>query len=438
MNKIIEPINRFVKSSNSGSFLLLFATVLALIIANSPWNTLYHNLLKSEFTLGFLEKGFELTEPFYLWINDGLMAIFFFHVGLEIKREILDGELSSIYKASLPVLAALGGVLVPIVIYFLTIPNPDLSKGWGVPMATDIAFSLGILKLLGKRVPLGLKVFLTAFAIVDDLAAVIVIGVFYATDINLMLLLYSAIILVFMVFLGMKKYFSKFIFFPLSVVVWILFLKSGIHPTIAGVLLAFTIPATRTTTLDRFFEKIKVSVQRFTEERDHVKTHHILKQEHVHAAYAIRMASVHINSPLQKIEHDLHPWIVYFIMPVFAFANAGVTISSGTEIDFGVALPIALALVIGKFVGISVASWLAVSTKIAHLPKGVNFKQILGAALLGGLGFTMSLFIANLAFTDAVLLSSAKVGILSGSLISGVLGYWVIRSLVKKKDTLSI
>ncbi|MCH4552299.1 Na+/H+ antiporter NhaA [Aestuariibaculum lutulentum] len=433
MNKILDPINRFIKSSNSGSFLLLFTTALALIVANSPWSSMYHDLLKSEFTFGFVHDGFELTEPFYLWINDGLMAIFFFHVGLEIKREILDGELSSIRKASLPVIAALGGVIVPIIIYITMISNPELKSGWGVPMATDIAFSLGVLKLFGKRVPLGLKVFLTAFAIVDDLAAVVVIGVFYVTDINLMLILYSAVILLFMTILGMKKYFSKFIFFPLSVVVWILFLKSGIHPTIAGVLLAFTIPATRTTTLDGFFEKIKASLKRFSEEREHITTHHILKEEHVHAAIDIRMASESINSPLQKIEHDLHPWIVFFIMPVFAFANAGVSLASDSEINFGLAVPIAIALILGKFIGISLASWLAVKAKIAYLPVGVDFKYILGAALLGGLGFTMSLFIANLAFADEVLLSSAKVGILGGSLISGILGYLVIRSVVNKK-----
>ena len=438
MNTFLKPVDRIINTSNSGSFLLLFATVMALIAANSPWGYLYHDLLKSEVTFGFVEKGFELTEPFYLWINDGLMAIFFFHVGLEIKREILDGELSSVRKASLPVIAALGGVLVPIIIYINSISNPDLVRGWGVPMATDIAFSLGILQLFGKKVPIGLKVFLTAFAIVDDLAAVIVIAVFYATDIQLTLVLYAGIILAFMVFLGLKKYFSKFIFFPLSVVVWILFLKSGIHPTIAGVLLALTIPATRRTTLDMFFENIKASLQSFVKEKEHVRSHQILKIEQVHAAVDIRIASEKINSPLQKIEHDLRPWIVFFIMPVFAFANAGVTLTSSTVVDFGLVLPIAIALIGGKFIGITLASWLAVKLKIAYLPKGVNFKYIIGVAFLGGLGFTMSLFIANLAFLDPVLLSSAKIGVILGSFVSGILGYVILRILISKKKSITV
>ncbi|MBJ6367382.1 Na+/H+ antiporter NhaA [Snuella sedimenti] len=438
MNTFLKPVDRIINASNSGSFLLLFATVMALIAANSPWGYLYHDLLKSEFTFGFVEKGFELTEPFYLWINDGLMAVFFFHVGLEIKREILDGELSSVRKASLPVIAALGGVLVPIIIYINSISNPDLVQGWGIPMATDIAFSLGILQLFGKKVPIGLKVFLTAFAIVDDLAAVIVIAVFYAADIQLTLILYAGVILAFMVFLGLKKYFSKFIFFPLSVVVWILFLKSGIHPTIAGVLLALTIPATRRTTLDMFFENIRASLQSFVKEKEHVRSHQILKMEQVHAAVDIRIASEKINSPLQKIEHDLRPWIVFFIMPVFAFANAGVTLTSSTLVDFELVLPIAIALVGGKFVGITLASWVAVKLKIAYLPKGVNFKYIIGVAFLGGLGFTMSLFIANLAFLDPVLLSSAKIGVILGSFVSGILGYIILRFLISKKKPNSV
>lgn len=423
-----------MKSSNAGSFLLLFATALALIIANSPWSEIYTEFLNSEFTFGFLEKGIELTEPFYLWINDGLMAIFFFHVGLEIKREILDGELTTIQKASLPVIAALGGVVIPIIIYVVLNSDAETAKGWGVPMATDIAFSLGILQLFGKRVPLGLKVFLTAFAIVDDLAAVIVIAIFYGGDIQWDLLLYAGIILGFMAFLGVKNYFSRYIFFPLSVVVWIFFLKSGIHPTIAGVLLAFTIPATRRTTLDNFFDNIKNSVQSFVQEKEHVSKHHILKKEQVHAAKDIKKASEMINSPLQKIENDLHPWVTFFIMPVFAFANAGVNFSSDAELDVPLMIHIAVALIVGKSVGISLASWLSVKTGIAKLPKGVKFKHIIGAGFLGGLGFTMSLFIANLAFTDPAALSSAKIGILGGSFIACVIGYIILKIILNKDE----
>lgn len=423
-----------MKSSNSGSFLLLFATALALIVANSPWHHLYTELLNSEFAVGFVDNNFSLTEPFYLWINDGLMAIFFFHVGLEIKREILDGELKTLQKASLPVIAALGGVIVPISIYLLLNSAPETAKGWGVPMATDIAFSLGVLQLFGKRVPLGLKVFLTAFAIVDDLAAVVVIAIFYGHDIQWDLLLYAGLILGFLTFMGIKNYFSRFIFFPLSVVVWVLFLKSGIHPTIAGVLIAFTIPATRLTTLDVFFEKIKDSVQSFVQNKEHLETHHILDEEQVHAAHRIKKASEKINSPLQKIEHDLHPWVTFVIMPIFAFANAGVNVTENEGMEWSLALHIAIALIVGKAIGITLASWLSVKSGVATLPKGVNFKHIIGVSFLGGLGFTMSLFIANLAFTSPVLLGSAKVGILGGSFVACVIGYFLLKFILKKKD----
>lgn len=432
MNKILKPVDSFMKSSNSGSFLLLFATALALIVANSPWHHYYTEFLNSEFTFGFIENGIELTEPFYLWINDGLMAVFFFHVGLEIKREILDGELKTIQKASLPVIAALGGVIVPIVIYLLLNSNPDTAKGWGIPMATDIAFSLGILQLFGKRVPLGLKVFLTAFAIVDDLAAVIVIAIFYGSDIQWDLLMYAGIILGFMAFLGVKKYFSRYIFFPLSVVVWIFFLKSGIHPTIAGVLLAFTIPATRQTTLDKFFDKIQNSVQSFVQNKEHLESHHIMDEERVDAAHTLKKASELINSPLQKIEHDLHPWVTFVIMPIFAFANAGVNFTGDAAIEYDLVFHIAIALIVGKVVGISLASFLSVKAGIARLPNGVNFKHIIGAGFLGGLGFTMSLFIANLAFTSPSLLSSAKIGILAGSFIACIIGYVVLKVVIGK------
>lgn len=437
MNKLLKPVDSFMKSSNSGSFLLLFATALALLVANSPWNQVYYDFLHSEFTFGFVDKGFELTEPFYLWINDGLMAVFFFHVGLEIKREVLDGELKTVQKASLPVIAALGGVIVPIIIYSVLNNSAETAKGWGIPMATDIAFSLGILQLFGKKVPLGLKVFLTAFAIADDLAAVVVIAIFYGTQIHWDLLIYAGIIITLMVFLGVKNYFSRYIFFPLSVVVWIFFLKSGIHPTIAGVILAFTIPATRLTTLDKFFDKIQNSVQSFVQNKDHVETHHILEEEQVNAAHTLKKASELINSPLQKIENDLHPWVTFVIMPVFAFANAGVNFVSNAGIEWSLVSHIALALIIGKATGISLASWLSVKAGIAKLPKGVNFKHIIGTGFLGGLGFTMSLFIANLAFTRPELLSSAKIGILGGSMISALIGYTLIRLIVNgnKKTT---
>lgn len=435
MDRVINPVKRFFKSSTSGSFLLLFATALALLIANSPWSQVYTNFLHNEFTIGFLDNGFQLTEPFYLWINDGLMAIFFFHVGLEIKREIIGGELTTLQKASLPVMAALGGVIVPIIIYVLLNNNPETAGGWGIPMATDIAFSLGILQLFGKRVPLGLKVFLTAFAIVDDLAAVIVIAIFYGHEVHWDLLMYAGAILAFMTFLGMKQYFSRYIFFPLSIVVWIFFLKSGIHPTIAGVLLAFTIPATRRTTLNKFFDKISDSVQSFARNKEHISEHHILEDEQVHAAHRIKKASELINSPLQKIEHDLHPWVAFFIMPVFAFANAGVNFSAKTDLDYSLVIHIALALIVGKAVGISLASWLSVKSGIAKLPKGVRFPHIIGVSFLGGLGFTMSLFIANLAFTDKAYLSSSKIGILGGSLVACLIGYFMLKAILKKDAT---
>lgn len=432
MNKLLKPIDDFMRSSSSGSIILIFATFLALIIANSPLQDWYTNFMQNDFTIGFTESSFHLKEPFYLWINDGLMAIFFFHVGLEIKREVIAGELSTIKKASLPIIAAIGGVILPILIYIFLNVDTKTAHGWGVPMATDIAFSLGILQLFGKWVPTGLKVFLAAFAIVDDILAVLVIAIFYSMQIHWNLLLYALCILLFLLFLDYKKYFSRFIHFPLSVAVWILFLKSGIHPTIAGVLLALTIPATRRTSLDNFFERIKSSVQTFIQHKEQLQDNDILEEEQVDAAHEINSLSKKISSPLQKIERDLNPWITFIIMPIFAFANAGVNVTNQSNLDFNLVWHIATALILGKTLGISIFSWVSIKTKITNLPSGVTFKHLFGIAILGGLGFTMSLFIANLAFKNHALLSAAKIGILGGSIIAAIVGYVVLHLVLKK------
>lgn len=432
MKKKIIPVENFINSSSFGGVLLLFMTIFALIWANSPWSAYYFEIWNHHFTIGFNETSFHLSKPFYLWINDGLMAIFFFYIGLEIKREILAGELTTIKKASLPIFAAVGGIAFPVLLFFILNDSGIGKEGWAIPMATDIAFSLAILQLLGKRVPLGLKVFLTALAIVDDIGAVLVIAIFYSANIHWDLIMYAAIILSVLGYIGYKGYYSKYLYFSWGIFVWILFLKSGIHPTVAGVLLAFTIPSTRSTTVDNFFSKINTSIKKLRAEEEQLKTEDVMDKETYEAAIKINKLSKELKSPMQRIENNLHGWIAYFIMPIFAFANAGVSFTGETGSGNSLIFQIAIAMVLGKTIGISFFAWLAVKLNISNMPLHVTMYQIIGVGFLGGLGFTMALFIANLAYTDPNLLSASKIGILLGSLIAGVIGFFVIKLSLKK------
>ncbi len=426
----LSPVQKFVKLESFAGILLFGATIVALIWANSGFGTYYQSLL--DYKIGLSFKDFELKKPLILWINDGLMAIFFFFIGLELKRELLIGEINTIKKAAFPLIAALGGVLIPIILFLSLNQNPETVKGWGIPMATDIAFALAILSILKKRVPLSLKIFLTAFAIIDDIAAVLVIAVFYSTGIKWMLLLYALVLIIVLALIYKKKY-SREIGIIFSIVIWFLFLKSGIHPTIAGVLLAFTIPIRRKTDVKSFSKHLKMIADSILKSSEKSKKSVLLTKEETETIDKLDTLSCNVRSPLQHLEHKLHNWIAYFILPVFAFANAGVIISGSTAFDFSLMFNIAFSLLIGKFVGVALFSYLGIKLKIVELPSGVYFKQVLGIAAIAGVGFTMSMFINNLAFPgDFLSINSVKIGIIIGSLIAGFSGYFILRITGKK------
>ncbi len=432
MKRISNSLKSFIKLETASSIILFACSILAIIWANSSFGYIYEALWNHKFTIGFADSSFHLSKPLILWINDGLMAIFFFVIGLEIKREILVGELTTLRKASLPIFAAIGGMLFPVIIFLILNNGKIGSEGWGIPMATDIAFTLGILKLLGKRVPLGLKIFLTAFAIVDDIGAVLVIAIFYSANIQWELVGYAMLIFSVLVFLSYKEIYSKYFYFIMGFVVWLLFLKSGIHPTIAGILMAFTIPINRKVDFKEYLKVITKKLSFFKEESSHKSK--LMSKNQLHAVDSIEKITQKVHSPLQHLESTLHGWVSYIIMPIFALANAGVVLSlNGLENTSHITMNIALALILGNTIGIMFFSLIAVKLKLADLPKGVNNLQLLGVSMLGGLGFTMSLFIVNLAYTDESLIAASKMGVILGSLIAGILGYLVLRFSLKPK-----
>lgn len=426
--KLWNPIQSFLKIESFSGFLLFGTTVLALLLANSPLSETYQNFWQQQ--VGFQWGDFELVKPLILWVNDGLMAIFFFVIGLEIKRELVIGELNTFKKASFPLLAALGGMFVPMVVYMLMNQNPETFSGWGIPMATDIAFSLAILNLLGNRVPLGLKIFLTAFAIVDDLGAVIVIAVFYSGALQTTLLIVAAILLLALYVLSYFRWYSKYVYFLVGLLVWFLFLKSGIHPTIAGVLLAFSIPISRKVDEQIFTRELSKINHNFEQLADDKPT--TLSKEQIDCIDELEYWTEQIQSPLQHLEHKLHNWVAYVIMPIFALANAGVIFADFATLESPLILQIIVALVLGKLVGIVLLSYIGLKLKWIALPEQVNFSQVIGVALLAGVGFTMSIFVANLAFSDLVYIESAKMGILLASLLAGILGYVILAWQSKK------
>ena len=430
MKIISNSINRFISLETSSSILLFIISIVAVIWANSSFGYIYEVLWNHKFTIGFADTEFYLAKPLFLWINDGLMAIFFFVIGLEVKREILEGELTTLRKASLPIFAAIGGMLFPVLIFVGLNIGQIGAEGWGVPMATDIAFTLGILKLLGNRVPLGLKIFLTAFAIVDDIGAVLVIAIFYSANIQWDLIMYAMVLFGIVSFLSYKQVYSKYFYFVIGFVVWLLFLKSGIHPTIARILMAFTIPIHRKVDCMSYFKSVTKELHFFKE--NSTESNSLMSNQQIEAVGNIENLTDEVYAPLQQLEHNLHGWVSYLIMPIFALANAGVVLSfDGLEDTGHITTNIALALVLGNTIGIMLMSFIGIKLKLADLPEGVNYMQLLGVSLLGGLGFTMSLFIANLAFEDVALISAAKMGIIIGSLVAGGLGYLVLRFSLK-------
>lgn len=423
--RLVRPFQRFAALSSAAGLMLLGFAVLALIWANSPWSAGYHGVFhETDLEIGL--GGWALSHHLAHWINDALMAVFFLIVGLEIKREMLVGELADPRKAALPIVAAIGGMVVPAAIYVaINFGQPTL-RGWGVPMATDIAFALGVLALLGSRAPLSLKVFLTSLAIVDDLGALVVIALFYTENISMMFLQFGAATLGVLVLFNMFKVRSPIPYLVVGVVLWYCLLESGIHATIAGVLLAMTIPATGRVNSQRFATATGHALNVFDDEQMGrcVRTSSTQRA----AVQAIATNCAQVMPPLHRIEHALHGWVAFLILPVFALANAGVHVGQGAGemITGSVSLGVIFGLLVGKPLGIVGACWIATKVGIAALPSGVNWRQMIGVGMLGGIGFTMALFIATLAFPDAASLEAAKMGILSGSLLSAVAGAAVL------------
>jgi len=433
----VTSIRSFFDKESSGGILLIICTIIAMIWANSPFASSYFNLWDTPVSIAIGNSDF--TKPLLLWVNDGLMAIFFFTIGLEIKRELLDGELSSRRKAILPFFAAIGGMVIPVGLFFLLHQGHEGIEAWGIPMATDIAFSIGILSLLGSRVPLGMKVFLTAFAIIDDIGAVLVIALFYGHEVHWNpLLLSGAFLLLLFIFNFVLSVKRNWVYIVGGVAVWYCMFQSGIHPTIAGVLVAFTVPSSNKIRFASFTERMKGALQNLDgdeEEMERLKEQSFFGHERLTYLRQIRKDLRAVQPPLQRLEYNLESFIAYFVMPLFALANAGVALQgSGSIISGPMFLHVGIALVVGKMVGIYSFSWLSIKLGLTDLPSGMRWLQLLGLALLGGIGFTMALFISNLALDTGDLLNQAKLGILAGSLVAGVVGYGILWYTLYKDD----
>jgi NhaA family Na+:H+ antiporter len=428
IEKVTKPIQKFIQNEKAGGIVLGISVIVALILANSPWNEVYHHFF--EHKLGFLFDGTVYLEySIHHWINDGLMSVFFFVVGLELKREIVAGELSNPRKAMLPIFAAIGGMIVPALIYFALNSSGEVNSGWGIPMATDIAFALGVLYLLGNRIPLALKVFLTALAIVDDLGAVLVIAFFYTSDISVLSLLLGFTIL-FLMFLGNKLGVRSIFYYAVLGIggVWISFLLSGVHATIAAVLAAFMIPADVRISENTYIRKIQdyLGLFKAADSNNRIPT---LTNEQLHILDKIKENTDKAIPPLQKLEHAMHPFVTFVIIPIFALANAGVSvidINLNELFSTNVALGVALGLLVGKVVGVVGFTLLAIKLKIAPFPNGMNLHNLFGLGLLASIGFTMSLFITQLAFVNPEYQVQAKVGIFTASIVGGLLGYMLL------------
>jgi NhaA family Na+:H+ antiporter len=424
IERVLGPFQRFFATSAAGGLVLLGATAVALAWANSPWAAAYHHLWETPVTIG--APGFGLTLSLHHWVNDGLMAVFFFLVGLEIKREVLVGELASRRTAALPVAAALGGMLVPAALYAALNAGGPGAAGWGVPMATDIAFALGILALLGDRVPGGLRVFLAALAIADDLGAVLVIAFFYTGAIDWGALGGAAAVLAALVGLNRAGARRPLTYALLGAALWVFVLASGIHATVAGVLLALTVPARTRIDEGEFLARAEASLADFRA-ADEPGTTVLTNHGHQAALQAIENAADAAQAPLQRMEHALHGVVAFVVMPVFALANAGVALGGAAAAARSpIAWGVVLGLALGKPLGITLASWLAVRAGAADLPSGVGWRHVHGAGWLGGIGFTMSLFVAGLAFADPAGLDVAKLGVFAASLVAGVVGYTLL------------
>jgi NhaA family Na+:H+ antiporter len=383
IDRVGTALKDFLKQESAGGIFLIGSAVLALIIANSPLADAYFGTLSTKLAVSY--GSFAIDKSLILWINDGLMAIFFFLIGLEVKREIIEGQLSTWNKASLPLAAAIGGMAIPALIFVaINLDSPESINGWAIPAATDIAFALGILSLLGPRVPVAMKALLLAVAVIDDIGAITIIALFYSGTLDTQMLLGAAITLGALIMTGRLRIGSSLPYIVMTVIMWVFVLKSGVHATLAGVAAAATVP----------------------------------------------MLARNGRRLLEEMEHGLHYWVAFLIIPIFGFANAGVTLIGLSPADLLAPLPlgIALGLLIGKQIGIVGFAWVAVKAGLAQLPEGVGWRKIHGLSLLAAIGFTMSLFIGNLAFEDPALIDAVKLGVLSGSLVAALAGYFLIKS----------
>jgi NhaA family Na+:H+ antiporter len=427
---------QFARLQASGGIVLLAATVLALVWANTAYAGGYFSLWETLLSISL--GDFILSEDFLHWINDGLMVIFFFVVGLEIKREVLVGELASPKRAALPVMAAVGGMVLPALFYAALNKGGEGAAGWGIPVATDIAFTLGLLTVLGRRVPTSLKIFFTALAIADDLGAVLVIAIFYSGDIHLAALAVGGVILLILLLMNRLAIRNPLPYGLFGIGLWLAFLESGIHPTIAGVLLAMTIPARTGVRASAFAAQCTAALGGLGRDELSGEEAAALGRQQA-AAQTLETIAERIQSPLQRLERSLTPWATYLIIPVFALANAGVALSDdvGAALASPISLGIILGLILGKSLGITLFSWLAVRLGIAEMPTGVGWRRLFSASWLAGIGFTMSLFIASSAFDDPALLDTAKISILVASILAAVIGVALLTltgSIEKKID----
>jgi NhaA family Na+:H+ antiporter len=427
-DKVLTPFEEFIHRQTTSGFLLMAFAVLALILANSALAESYLHL--SHVSIGFNIGGWAMEKSLQHWVNDGLMALFFFVVGLELKREILVGELADIRAAMLPVLAAIGGMVVPAAIYYAVNVDGGAVRGWGIPMATDIAFAIGALVLLAHRVPKALITFLVALAIVDDLGAVIVIALFYTEKLDVSMLTIAAGLLALLVTLNFGGIRRPLPYFLIGILLWLALLKSGVHATLAGVMTALTIPARPKYDPELFSQRVKELIERF--DNSSRPSMSIMKNVEQRAIVQTLENGVKlVETPLQRLEHSMHLPVAFLVIPVFAFFNAGIPLeldALGTTLSHPVTLGVMLGLVLGKFIGIAGVSWLALKLGLGQLPAGTSMSQIAGVALLGGIGFTMSIFIAELGFVgQPEKLLMAKTGILAASLVAGVGGYLWLR-----------
>ncbi|MCW8933711.1 MAG: Na+/H+ antiporter NhaA [Gammaproteobacteria bacterium] len=437
-DKILTPFEEFIHQQTTSGLLLMAAAVLALIMANGPYAEAYAHFMHTP--IGIEAGSWSLKMSLHHFINDGLMALFFFVVGLELKREILVGELANLRNATLPIGAAIGGMIVPALIYFMINPQGDAAIGWGIPMATDIAFAIGALALLASRVPKALITFLVALAIVDDLGAVLVIAIFYTDTIALGPLTIAAGLFVLLIVFNMLGIRKTLPYLIVAALLWYALLQSGVHATLAGILGALSVPAAPKYKPELFSEHVKDLMQRF--DASHQPGKSIMTNDKLRAVVQTLENGVHsVETPLQRLEHVWHIPVAYLVIPIFALANAGIPLSFGSlggTLSHPVTLGVMSGLILGKFIGITGISWILLKTGVAVLPKDTRFTQIAGVSLLAGIGFTMSIFVAELGFAgNAENLLMAKTGILAASILTGIAGFTWLYLVSKPVETKS-